>query len=113
LSISFYEIYGTKLLDLLNEKKEVKCLEDDKQKINIRGLSEIAVHSTHEIMDIIESGLEQRSSGATGANDSSSRSHAILQMELKRKENNETHARMSFIDLAGSERGADTVDNNK
>lgn len=78
LSISFYEIYGTKLLDLLNEKKEVKCLEDDKQKINIRGLSEIAVHSAHEIMDIIESGLEQRSSGATGANDYSSRSHAIL-----------------------------------
>jgi kinesin family protein 2/24 len=113
LSISFYEIYGTKLLDLLNEKKEVKCLEDDKQKINIRGLSEIAVHSAHEIMDIIESGLEQRSSGATGANDYSSRSHAILQMELKRRENNETHARMSFIDLAGSERGADTVDNNK
>jgi hypothetical protein len=36
----------------------VKCLEDDKQKINIRGLSEIAVHSAHEIMDIIESGLE-------------------------------------------------------
>ena len=34
-------------------------------------------------------------------------------MELKRRENNETHARMSFIDLAGSERGADTVDNNK
>ena len=33
LCISFYEIYGVKLLDLLNEKKEVKCLEDDKKKI--------------------------------------------------------------------------------
>ena len=28
--ISFYEIYGVKLLDLLNEKTEVKCLEDGK-----------------------------------------------------------------------------------
>ena len=30
LCISFYEIYGTKLLDLLNKKEEVKCLEDGK-----------------------------------------------------------------------------------
>jgi kinesin family protein 2/24 len=43
LCISFYEIYGTKLLDLLNEKTEVKCMEDDKKKINIMGLTEKAV----------------------------------------------------------------------
>jgi len=43
LCISFYEIYGTKLLDLLNERKEVKCLEDDKKKINICGLTEVSV----------------------------------------------------------------------
>ena len=42
-TISFYEIYGTKLLDLLNEKTEVKCMEDDKKKINIMGLTEKAV----------------------------------------------------------------------
>jgi len=34
-------------------------------------------------------------------------------MELKRRQDHEIHARMSFIDLAGSERGADTVDSNK
>lgn len=34
-------------------------------------------------------------------------------MELKRRQNSQIHARMSFIDLAGSERGADTVDNDK
>lgn len=113
LAISFYEIYGVKLLDLLNEKKEVKCLEDDKKKINICGLTEVAVKSVQDIMQLIGDGLEQRSSGATGANDTSSRSHAVLQMELKRRRNHEIHARMSFIDLAGSERGADTTDNNK
>lgn len=113
LAVSFYEIYGVKLLDLLNEKKEVKCLEDDKKKINICGLTEVAVNSVQNIMQLIGDGLEQRSSGATSANDTSSRSHAVLQMELKRRHNHEIHARMSFIDLAGSERGADTVDNNK
>ena len=34
-------------------------------------------------------------------------------MELKRVTNQAVHSRMSFIDLAGSERGADTTDNNK
>ena len=78
------------------------------------GLTEHHVTSVSDIMKIIGSGLEMRSSGATGANDFSSRSHAVLQMELRRKRTPEhTYARMSFIDLAGSERGADTTDNNK
>ncbi len=46
--------------------------------------------------------------GSTGANDSSSRSHAVLQILLKHKENKKRiHGKLSFIDLAGSERGAD------
>ena len=78
LCISFYEIYGTKLLDLLNKKEEVKCLEDGNQKMTICGLSEHVVRSVDHIMDLIQQGLEMRSSGSTGANDQSSRSHAIL-----------------------------------
>ena len=34
-------------------------------------------------------------------------------MELKRVTNQALHSRISFIDLAGSERGADTTDTNK
>ena len=64
-------------------------------------------------MKVIGNGLDIRTSGITGANDDSSRSHAILQMELKRVKSGATHSRMSFIDLAGSERGADTIDQNK
>lgn len=77
------------------------------------GLTEMPVSSVDQIMKVIGEGLDVRTSGVTGANDDSSRSHAILQMELKRKRTNVLHARMSFIDLAGSERGADTMDNNK
>lgn len=50
-------------------------------------------------------------SGSTGANVNSSRSHAILQFDLKA--GNKTRGKMSFIDLAGSERGADVKDTNK
>jgi kinesin family member 2/24 len=113
LTVSFYEIYCGKLFDLLQNRELVKCMEDAKQKVNIMGLTELPVSSVEQIMKVIGEGLDMRTSGVTGANDDSSRSHAILQMELKRKRTNAPHARMSFIDLAGSERGADTMDNNK
>ncbi len=64
-----------------------------------------------EIMDIIAFGLSVRTTGITGANVDSSRSHAILQISLKL--GNKFFSKISFIDLAGSERGADTLDQNR
>ena len=64
-------------------------------------------------MQVIGGGLQVRTSGVTGANADSSRSHAILQMQLKNVHDSKRHGMMTFIDLAGSERGADTVDQNK
>jgi kinesin family protein 2/24 len=49
--------------------------------------------------------------GVTAANEGSSRGHAIMQINIK--ENNKQHGKISFIDLAGSERGADTMNNDK
>jgi kinesin family protein 2/24 len=43
LYLSFYEIYCGKLYDLLNQKTEVLCREDAKQKVNIVGLTETKV----------------------------------------------------------------------
>jgi len=40
LMVSFYEIYCNKLFDLLNDKTEVFCREDNKAKVNICGLTE-------------------------------------------------------------------------
>jgi kinesin family protein 2/24 len=49
------------------------------------------------------------SQNATNAD--SSRSHAILQIVLK--DGKKPFTKISFIDLAGSERGADVIDQNK
>lgn len=46
--------------------------------------------------------------GVTGANMDSSRSHGVLQIVLRNRHKGRTHGKFSFIDLAGSERGADT-----
>jgi hypothetical protein len=62
-------------------------------------------------METIANGLQSRTSGVTGANADSSRSHAILQLQLKNaRDQQKEYGKMSFIDLAGSERGADTID---
>jgi kinesin family member 2/24 len=63
-------------------------------------------------MNVIDFGLKARTTGVTGANMDSSRSHAILQICLKDSEEN-VHGKISFIDLAGSERAVDTIDTNR
>lgn len=78
----------------------------------IVGLSEKQVTSVEELMSIIAFGMGVRTTGVTGANVDSSRSHAILQITFK-EPNLKPYSKISFIDLAGSERGADTVDQNK
>eukprot|EP00760_Papus_ankaliazontas_P037748 PhM_4_TR8735/c0_g1_i1/m.5271/K10393/KIF2_24, MCAK; kinesin family member 2/24 len=112
ISVSFFEIYGGKLFDLLNEHKKLHCREDSKGVVNIVGLSEHAVKSTDELMSIIDYGNNIRAAGATGMNADSSRSHALLHINVKQA-SGKHHGRMTFIDLAGSERGADTLDSDR
>ena len=56
-------------------------------------------------MQVIEVGSSVRITGSNSSNTGSSRSHAILQIVLRN--GNKQHGKLSFIDLAGSERGAD------
>mgnify|MGYP001950516591 CR=1 FL=1 len=62
-------------------------------------------------MDIIEQGSVLRITSQNNSNDESSRSHAILQIVIKEKKS--VFTKISFIDLAGNERGADHMDQNK
>ena len=110
--VSFYEIYCGKLYDLLNDKTLLQAREDGKQNICIVGLAEKQVTNLNSMMQVIEYGLKARTVGVTGANSDSSRSHGIIQISLK-EPNGNMHGKISFIDLAGSERAADTIDTNK
>ena len=112
LWVSFYEIYCNKLFDLLNNKHILQAREDGKGNICIVGLVEKHTKNIEELLDIIDFGLKSRTVGITGANLDSSRSHAILQITIKTKEK-ENYSKISFIDLAGSERAVDTIDTNK
>ena len=111
--VSFYEIYCNKLFDLLNNKNLLQAREDGKGNICIAGLIEKEINNLNELMNIIDFGLNGRTTGITGANLDSSRSHAILQIAIRTKDNNSNYGKISFIDLAGSERAVDTIDTNK
>ncbi|XP_030541783.2 kinesin-like protein KIN-13B [Rhodamnia argentea] len=119
LFVSFFEIYGGKLFDLLNDRRKLCMREDGKQQVCIVGLQEFKVSNVETIRELIELGNATRSTGTTGANEESSRSHAILQLAIKRSADGKDSkparliGKLSFIDLAGSERGADTTDNDK
>jgi kinesin family protein 2/24 len=82
--------------------------EDAKNNVNIVGLSERKIASVENLMQIIEFGLSVRVTAQNGTNVDSSRSHAILQISLK--SGNKLNGKISFIDLAGSERAADHAD---
>ncbi|KAF7722586.1 Kinesin-like protein kif24 [Apophysomyces ossiformis] len=109
--IGFYEIYQGQLYDLLNNRKKLFAREDGKQNVVIVGLKEYVIKNVEDLMQVFEYGSQARSTGSTGANSDSSRSHAVLQILLRPvKSRKKICGKLSFIDLAGSERGADRGD---
>eukprot|EP00891_Asterochloris_glomerata_P009247 jgi/Astpho2/9247/e_gw1.00138.16.1_t len=117
LFVSCFEIYGGKLFDLLNGRQRLTILEDGKKRVCIVGLREYLVDGVDVLKQLIEHSNAARSTGSTGANADSSRSHSIMQFALKKVQDNgepgKLVGKISFIDLAGSERGADTYDNDR
>ncbi|KAJ3204376.1 Kinesin-like protein kif24 [Entophlyctis luteolus] len=119
--VGFYEIYQrqvntttNQLYDLLNGRKRLHAREDGKQNVVISGLQEYEINSVDKVVEIFNHGHNARSTGVTGANADSSRSHAIFQIVLKhRKSKKKVQGKLSFIDLAGSERGADRGDTDQ
>jgi kinesin family protein 2/24 len=80
--VSFFEIYGGRLFDLLNGKNKLTVLEDKNQKIQIYGLEEKLAGSPDEMRDIIELGNSIRTTHNTVTNETSSRSHAICNVKF-------------------------------
>ena len=112
ISLSFYEIYSGRVLDLLNNKKRLTVLEDHNNKIQVKGLQEMDVSSEAELKDAIKYAHSVRTTHATQANDTSSRSHAICCVNI-RDGNGSILGKFLMVDLAGSERAQDIKSNNR
>ncbi|XP_068461124.1 kinesin-like protein KIF24 [Clinocottus analis] len=99
--VSFFEIYCGQLYDLLDHRKRLFAREDGHKVVHIVGLRDTRVDS------VISQGTEERTQGMSGVNPLSSRSHALLRIQLK-DTNQQIAGRMWFVDLAGSERASDS-----
>jgi kinesin family protein 2/24 len=111
--VSFFEIYGGRLYDLLNNKNKLQVLEDKNQKVQIFGLEEQEVYSAEEMRSMIELANAIRTTHNTVTNETSSRSHAICNLVIKEAGNEDVYGKLTLVDLAGSERAQETQSNDK
>lgn len=109
--VSFYEIYGGKCFDLLNNHEKLRIMEDRNGNIQVFGLVERPAESAKEVHSLIEYGNAARTTHSTTSNDDSSRSHAICQLVIR--DNGKIIGTLRLVDLAGSERAQDCMSNNR
>uniref|UniRef100_A0A7M4FEF0 Kinesin-like protein n=1 Tax=Crocodylus porosus TaxID=8502 RepID=A0A7M4FEF0_CROPO len=120
VSMSYLEIYNEVIRDLLNPSSGFLDLrEDSRGSIQIAGITEVSTTNAQEIMQLLTKGNKERTQEPTAANKTSSRSHAVLQVTVKRmsrvKDITEEArvGRLFMVDLAGSERAAQTQNRGK
>ncbi|KAJ3291002.1 Kinesin-like protein kif19, partial [Blyttiomyces sp. JEL0837] len=115
VTLSYLEIYNENIRDLLSGKADYLDLREDYSRgVVVAGITTVSVKSADEILSMLRRGNKSRTQEATGANEVSSRSHAVLQIFICYKDMDkhghvtERFGKLSMIDLAGSERAADT-----
>ncbi|KAI8902942.1 P-loop containing nucleoside triphosphate hydrolase protein [Globomyces pollinis-pini] len=113
ISISYLEIYNEKIRDLLTGKSDnLELQEDPTRGVVVSGITYMTAKTPEKILSLLRKGNRNRIQESTGANQTSSRSHAILQVFVLYKSKSDIKprfAKLSLIDLAGSERAAETL----
>ncbi|TPX58038.1 hypothetical protein SpCBS45565_g08088 [Spizellomyces sp. 'palustris'] len=115
VTLSYLEIYNENIRDLLSGKADYLDLREDAQKgVVVAGITTVTAKTPEEVLGFLRKGNRHRTQEATGANEVSSRSHAVLQVLVGCRMRNrkgkivERFGKLSLIDLAGSERAAET-----
>lgn len=138
LRVSYLEIYNEKIHDLLTQPpaagigpgspqpEEIKLREDSKRGVFASPLKEEIVQSPTQLLRVIARGDQSRKTRSTQYNAQSSRSHAVVQIVVESRERAPSNGKMgndkraplvpggvrvstlSMIDLAGSERAAES-----
>jgi len=115
VKLSYLEIYNENIRDLLSGGTEqLEIWEDPIKGITVSGLTELQAESAEEVISMVQVGNTRRTCEPTKANETSSRSHAVLQVIIEHSdkaagtEAQVISGKLSLIDLAGSERAANT-----
>ncbi|KAM4016765.1 kinesin-like protein KIF18B [Anomaloglossus baeobatrachus] len=112
--ISYLEVYNEQIQDLLEPKGFLAIREDPQKGVVVHGLSFHQPKSAEQLLQMLANGNLNRTQHPTDANATSSRSHAVFQIYVKQQNRTASInqdirvAKMSLIDLAGSERASST-----
>nr|XP_028591810.1 LOW QUALITY PROTEIN: kinesin-like protein KIFC3 [Podarcis muralis] len=111
VSLSMVEIYNEVIRDLLardpQEKLDVKLNPDGSGQLHVPGLTSVEVDSLRQIKKMLSLGKRNRATYATNMNERSSRSHALLTVNITGTElasGTQVTGKLNLVDLAGSER---------
>ena len=120
VTVSYIELYNELIHDLLvSNSDELELREDSQGNSVVCGATRLEIQSPAEMMKLLQAGNRRRTIEATMANEVSSRSHAILEVQVDRTSNIRSAekvvhtGRLFMIDLAGSERAAATQNNGQ
>lgn len=120
VSVTFLEIYNEDIRDLLAEpgvyapRGGLTLREDKSNRVVVTGLVSRSPTTAEEVKQLVLDGNSRRTQSPTHANQTSSRSHAVLQINVTQSPRTasttecQTSATLSIIDLAGSERASAT-----
>ena len=115
MDVSYIEIYNEIIRDLLADGNVIDIHEDSQKGVVLLGVREIEVENTDNFYDVLFLGNKKRTTGSTNNNESSSRSHAVLRINLDNKDKNSNDiitGKFILVDLAGSEK-LNNNNNNK
>lgn len=104
LSASYYEIYNDRIFDLLNNRAQVRLLQDD----SATRLSDLTISPFTDFTQaeaLLNAGMRSRKVSETALNEVSSRSHSVFVIWLKTLHG---AAQLAIVDLAGAERATRT-----
>lgn len=114
VAASYLEVYNEGIYDLLEKGGgPLELREDADAGVCVAGLRRVQVSSPGEILGLLEEGNRRRKTDSTDANAASSRSHAVLDIQVTRaprggRRGAALSGRLTLVDLAGSERAAET-----
>ncbi|XP_008191110.1 kinesin-like protein KIF18A isoform X2 [Tribolium castaneum] len=111
LGISYIEVYNELVQDLLNPGAPLQLRDDGRYGVMVAGIKVHKIDNPDELFTLLAKGNGNRTQHPTDANAESSRSHAVFQVyiQMEIKATREVRAaKLSMIDLAGSERGSAT-----
>jgi kinesin family protein 5 len=82
--VSFYQIYQDHIQDLLNpnEGKNLSIREENDGEIFVEHLVEVPIENVEQAVNIINAGMKYREIASQKMNDTSSRSHTILHIDV-------------------------------